>query len=581
MEKRMFTENHFETSDGVSLYYKKWEADIENPDKAIVLFHRGHEHSGRVEHIVNELQMPDIPMFAWDARGHGMSPGKRGYSPSMGRTAQDIEEFIHHISEQNNIPISNIIVIAQSVGAVSALTWVHDYAPQIRGLVLASPAFDVKLYVPFAKQLIGLAQKITGSFFVDSYVKAKFLTHDPERIKSYNEDKLISKAIAANILLELYSVSERIIADAHSIKTPTLMLVSGADYVVNHKPQHIFYKNLGSEIKEKHIFDGFYHDTMGEKDRYLAIDKIKDFVNKIYSMPLYKHDYSNEDRWSVTADVLRELQAEPECCCKKAYFNITKFLLKTIGACSDGVKLGLDTGFDSGSSLDYVYCNKPSGKCLIGKIFDKIYLNSPGWVGIRARKINIEKIIIEAVNQLSIEGKAARIVDIAAGHGRYILDAIGNSDKVEKILLRDYSDINVQKGSALIKERGLDNKAEFEKGNAFSKDELSNLSINPNIAIVSGLYELFPNNDNIVNSLSGLANAVEKDGYLIYTNQPWHPQLEFIARVLSSHRKGEAWAMRCRTQGEIDALVQNAGFEKIMQLNDDNAIFTVSLARRV
>ena len=42
---------------------------------------------------------------------------------------------------------------------------------------------------------------------------------------------------------------------------------------------------------------------------------------------------------------------------------------------------------------------------------------------------------------------------------------------------------------------------------------------------------------------------------LIYTNQPWHPQLEMIARSLTSHRGGQAWVMRRRTQGEMDQLV--------------------------
>ena len=42
-------------------------------------------------------------------------------------------------------------MIAQSVGAVLVATWIHDYAPAIRGLVLASPAFKVKLYVPLAR----------------------------------------------------------------------------------------------------------------------------------------------------------------------------------------------------------------------------------------------------------------------------------------------------------------------------------------------------------------------------------------------------------------------------------------------
>jgi alpha-beta hydrolase superfamily lysophospholipase len=31
----------------------------------MVLFHRGHEHSGRLQHIVDELAMPDTAFYAW------------------------------------------------------------------------------------------------------------------------------------------------------------------------------------------------------------------------------------------------------------------------------------------------------------------------------------------------------------------------------------------------------------------------------------------------------------------------------------------------------------------------------------
>ncbi len=76
--------------------------------------------------------------------------------------------------------------MAQSVGAVLVAAWAHDYAPRIRAMVLASPAFKVKLYVPFARQGLALLQKLRGNFFVNSYVKAQFLTHDPPRIASYD-----------------------------------------------------------------------------------------------------------------------------------------------------------------------------------------------------------------------------------------------------------------------------------------------------------------------------------------------------------------------------------------------------------
>ena len=68
----------------------------------------------------------------------------------------------------------------------------------------------------------------------------------------------------------------------------------------------------------------------------------------------------------------------------------------------------------------------------------------------------------------------------------------------------------------------------------------------------------------VLRSLRGLADALEPGGHLIYTNQPWHPQLEFIARVLAN-REGQPWIMRRRTQAEMDELVRSAGFEKISQ----------------
>ena len=69
-------------------------------------------------------------------------------------------------------------------------------------------------------------------------------------------------------------------------------------------------------------------------------------------------------------------------------------------------------------------------------------------------------------------------------------------------------------------------------------------------------------------------------GYLVYTGQPWHPQLEFIARALNNHRGEATWVMRRRSQAEMD-VVARAGFRKLDQRIDEMGIFTVSLAQRV
>ncbi len=145
-------------------------------------------------------------------------------------------------------------------------------------------------------------------------------------------------------------------------------------------------------------------------------------------------------------------------------------------------------------------------------------------------------------------------------------------------MLCDNEEENVAAARALADELGL-KEVTTRRGDAFDRAAVAALRPVATIGIVSGLYELFSSNDAVMDSLGGLAGAIEPGGYLIYTNQPWHPQLEFIARVLRN-REGKRWIMRRRTTAEIDELVRLAGFEKYAMEIDRWGMFSVSIARR-
>ncbi|MFK8400497.1 bifunctional alpha/beta hydrolase/class I SAM-dependent methyltransferase [Pseudomonas sp. BGr12] len=581
---RESSNHHFVTHDGVELFYRHWPAVAGSgePRRAVLLFHRGHEHSGRIGHLADELDLPGFDVFAWDARGHGESPGARGDSPSFGTSVRDVQTFVEHIASTHGIAISDMAVVAQSVGAVVASTWVHDYAPPIRSLVLASPAFKVKLYVPFARPGLRLARWWRGNFFVNSYVKAKFLTHDPERIASYDSDPLIAKAISVNVLLGLYEAADRVVADAQAIQVPTQLLISGSDFVVHRKPQQRFFDNLGTARKELHILPGFFHDTLGELNREQATARARRFILECFARQPELADLRDADRFGYTCAEAEALATPlPAWSIRDLYWRATRANMRLGRLLSDGINLGFQTGFDSGSTLDYVYRNQPAGAGPVGRMIDRTYLESAGWRGIRQRKVNIEELLRLAMASLREQGREVRILDIAAGHGRYILEALQGLEALpESVLLRDYSELNVREGSALIDRLGLKERARFVQGDAFDGADLAAVKPKPTLAVVSGLYELFADNAMVSGSLAGLGEAVEEGGYLIYTGQPWHPQLELIARALTSHRAGQAWVMRRRTQGEMDQLVAAAGFRKLAQRIDEDGIFTVSLARR-
>lgn len=578
---RAVEELSFKTHDGETLFYRHWPAAAARPRGAVLLFHRGHEHSGRIGHLADELEMPDFAVFAWDARGHGRSPGKRGWSPSIGASVRDMQCFAEHIAAVHGIAIEDMAVVAQSVGAVLAAAWAHDYAPPLRALVLASPAFEVKLHVPFARSLIALRQKLTGPFFVNSYVRAGALTHDPERVASFDADPLITRPIASHILLGLYALSDRVVGDARAVTVPTQLLISGSDWVVHAGSQHRFFENLGSATKERHVLPGFRHDTLGEFGRAVPVSRIRRFLAERFAEPGATAALLDADRAGFTRDEADRLATPVAPFSLRALrWRLTRMGLRIGGRLSPGIRLGHETGFDSGSMLDYVYRNEAGGGP-VGRVIDRSFLDSVGWRGIRQRKRHIEELIGLAARRLAAARQPLRVLDIAAGHGRYVLDAlVALPEQPQSITLRDTGPLNVEAGTRLITSRGLEDIARFEQADAFDRGGIAAAEPKPTLGIVSGLYELFPDNAPVRRSLAGLADAIPAGGYLVLTCQPWHPQLEFIARALTSHRGGRAWVMRRRTQGEMDALAEAAGFAKRAQRIDEWGIFTAALYQR-
>jgi SAM-dependent methyltransferase len=406
-------------------------------------------------------------------------------------------------------------------------------------------------------------------------VKAKMLTHDPEQVAAYKADPMIFRQIAVNILLDLHDTSTRLVADAAAISVPTLMFVAGADWVVKASAQKEFFDRLSSPIKRIETLPGFYHAIFHEKERRLVIAKTREFIQECFARPPQFVSLLEADQHGFTKNEYDRL-----CRPGNPLFKLTRCAMKSAGKLSGGIRLGWQAGFDSGRTLDYIYENKPRGCTPLGRAMDRAYLNSIGWRGIRVRKANLQTVLRDAVQQTHQEGRPVRLLDIASGPGRYVLEALRDEAQIPMTaMLRDYKSENVEAARRLAEEMGLTN-VTVTQGDAFDRAALAALAPKPTIGIVSGLYELFPDNAPVLNSLRGLADAIKPGGFLIYTNQPWHPQMEFIARVLTN-REGRPWIMRRRTQAEMDELARAAGFEKLREEIDPWGIFSVSLARRM
>jgi alpha-beta hydrolase superfamily lysophospholipase len=564
---KMVTGN-FNTFDGKSLFYRMWQSNSEDNGKVLLLLHRGHEHSERLQQIAENEAFKGYTIYSFDNRGHGYSEVQAAYQ--FMDLVRDLNAFVAFVCDKEGKQEKDLFIVANSVAGIVASTWVHDYAPNISGLALVAPAFKIKLYMPFAKLALKLALKLKPKLNITSYVKSKFLTHDKAEQYKYDNDPRITPKIPASQLTTLLDTGERIVSDAAMIITPMLVVSASKDYVVDSKVQGDFYANLSSPLKRFVVLENFYHGVLYEENAQQAIDEISYFMEEAFALHPANH---SKKLMAVAQQECDKIRYGTLPLFSQLNFYVQRTAMKYFGVISRGMEIGLQYGFDSGVTLDHVYKNQAKGISLIGKWIDRGYLNSIGWKGIRQRKANAMEAIKQKIALLQATGKQVRILDIAGGPARYLIE-IARSYPDVLVQVRDYQLQNVEQGQRLAQD--LKNISYF-RCDAFDAESYVDNDFKPNIVVISGVFELFPDNELITRAIKGVTSVIEDQGYLIYTGQPWHPQLQQIANVLGNHQNRQ-WIMRRRSQYELDHLFSEYGFSKESMLIDNWGIFTVSSA---
>jgi alpha-beta hydrolase superfamily lysophospholipase len=602
-------ESCYNAYDGTAIYYRYWLTmpleGIKKPSqqytqqRQVILLHRGHEHSGRLAELGEQFAKAGYQVFAWDARGNGRSGGIKDHAESVTELERDLDGFVQLVIGQTGIAITDTLIVASSIGAVLAAAWVHDYAPNIRGMILGTPALSIRLYMPFAIPSLKVARALGLMSRVSSYVKAQVLTHDKDAQQAYNADPLISNSISTDLLIDTHATGQRLLDDAGAITVPTFILCAGKDYVVDKQAERDFYEAINTTDKRWQLYPDSYHAIFHETNKADVFADCIDFAEQVFSKNVKAPDLSAAHLNSASKDKVDRLAIKPF----NPSFAITRFAMQKFGHVSDAIATGLEHGFDSGHSLDHVYYNQPSGQNKFGQAVDKFYLSNIGWQGIRIRREHILELAREALadiksgkqnqvsqnqaKQNSKESLQPKLLDIASGHGFYAFDLLTEFENLNAEL-RDYEQHNIQALQAKAEQLEIADRVLTCQKDAFDPASYSHVQKGSgdakglddkkfDIAIASGVFELFSDNTLPATALTGIYDSLKSGGYLLYTNQPWHPEQEFISKTLNNHR-GSSWVMRCRSQAEMDQLVENAGFKKVAMRIDRFGIFTVSLA---
>src|SRR5690606_26333259 len=133
-------QSSFRTPDGLELFAQTWFPEM-CPRAVVALVHGFVEHSGRYAHVGERLASEGIVLAAFDLRGHGRSPGKRAYVPTLEVYHDDVASFLEIIRARH--PGVPIFLMGHSLGGLIAVDFVRARTPAIDGLILSAPLLGV------------------------------------------------------------------------------------------------------------------------------------------------------------------------------------------------------------------------------------------------------------------------------------------------------------------------------------------------------------------------------------------------------------------------------------------------------
>lgn len=214
------------TADGLSLYAQAWEPTHTPPKALICLIHGLGEHSSRYDELRDRIIEEGFILFAYDQRGHGRSPGKRGLA-SVRQLIQDIDQTIKQSG--NMYPELPIFLYGHSMGGNLVLNYITSKDNGLKGAIATSPFIRTAFPPPAWKIALGkIVYKLYPSLTMSNELDPNGISKDKKVVFEYLNDPLVHDRISSVLGIDLIKSGELVLRKADQVKIP-LLLMHGQD----------------------------------------------------------------------------------------------------------------------------------------------------------------------------------------------------------------------------------------------------------------------------------------------------------------------------------------------------------------
>jgi alpha-beta hydrolase superfamily lysophospholipase len=256
------------TKDGLRLHCERFEAKGA-PRAAVVMVHGFSAHCGAFRHVAAALAAGDFAVTAFDCRGHGRSEGRHGYVRRFTDYEDDLGLVLEHARAVS--PGLPVAVVAHSHGVTVTLDYLVRGAGTFEALVAAAPYLELKMPVPFYKRVMApLLGALWPTLAMSNQISPELVARSPEVWAEIRNDPQVRHVATPRWFNEVRATQARLRASASLLKVPTLMLVAGADRLVDPAASVAFARAAGP-IVELRVYDQLFHEIYFEPERQSVI----------------------------------------------------------------------------------------------------------------------------------------------------------------------------------------------------------------------------------------------------------------------------------------------------------------------
>ncbi len=269
--------SHATVADGMDLLVRHWPADEAEAGGAwagpawasVLIVHGLGDHSGRYEHVGDQMASAGLDVWAYDQRGNGGSGGRRGHVERWSQLHDDLEERLTAVrAGAGGHPV---VLYGHSMGGLVVagyLTLADRPMPDLA--VLTAPGLDSTL-PGWKKSLARLLGGVTPTLAVPNGIDPSTLSRDPSVGARAAVDKAAATASTARFGAEALAEQERVRRDCVRITVPTLVLHGLADGLVPPEATEVLATVPGIE---RRTYPDLRHELHNEPEGPAIIDEV-------------------------------------------------------------------------------------------------------------------------------------------------------------------------------------------------------------------------------------------------------------------------------------------------------------------